>query len=213
MFLFTKYKKTLIVFILLFKIINIYSQNLDINILKSINSSHLLKSDKYFQFISNSTAVVNIGAPLTIAIVGLANHDSVTFKNACVMGAASLICGGLTYAVKYIVNRSRPFEAYPSLITKKSYGGDPSFPSSHTSAAFATATSLSLIYPKWYVIVLSYTWAGIVAYSRMHLGVHYPTDILGGIIIGIGTSYLSFKAQKWLNAKNKKPDGRKKIFN
>jgi membrane-associated phospholipid phosphatase len=204
---FTKQLNIIIIAFLLFNISGInqlQSQNLDIDILNSINSDHYLKSDKYFKFISNSTAVVNIGAPLAIAIVGIAKHDTVTFINACYMGAASLICGGLTYALKFTVNRERPFNTYPLLIEKKSYGGDPSFPSSHTSAAFATATSLSLMYPKWYVIVPSYTWAGIVAYSRMHLGVHYPSDILGGIVVGMGTSYLTFKAQKWLNKKSKK---------
>jgi membrane-associated phospholipid phosphatase len=188
----------------------LYSQNFDIDILKSINSNHYLQADKYFQFVSNSTIVVNIVTPVSLAFVSLIKHDTELFKNSCTMGASSIICGGLTYALKFIVNRSRPFDTYPLLITKKSYGGDPSFPSSHTSAAFATATSLSLIYPKWYIIIPSYTWASLVAYSRMHLGVHYPSDVLGGIVVGIGTSYITFKAQKWLNMKSKKPYGRKK---
>jgi membrane-associated phospholipid phosphatase len=197
-----------IYFIGFLNLISLNSQNVDINILKSINSSKNLKSDKYFQFVSNSTAFVNIGAPLTIGIIGLAEHDNETFKNACLTGAASLFTSGITYVIKFTINRKRPFETYPTLITKKSYGGDPSFPSSHTSAAFATATSLSLLYPKWYIIVSSYVWAGMVAYSRMHLGVHYPSDILGGIIVGIGTSYLTFKAQEWLNIKTKKSNAK-----
>ena len=82
-------------------------------------------------------------------------------RNACVTIAASAICGGITVALKYSVNRERPFVTYPD-IKKKSYGGTPSFPSGHTSSAFATATSVSLLYPKWYIIAPSFAWAGTV---------------------------------------------------
>ncbi len=199
-----KYLKIFLPFILfLFVPITTFSQNLDIRILKSINSPNSLPSDKYFQLISNSAVFINIGAPLGLAVFALVKHDKETIINASTTAAASIICSGLTYAIKYTVNRKRPFETYPNLITKKSYGGDPSFPSSHTSAAFATATSLSIIYPKWYVIAPSYAWASVVAYSRMDLGVHYPSDVLAGIIVGMGTSYITFKAQKWLNNKPK----------
>jgi membrane-associated phospholipid phosphatase len=51
-------------------------------------------------------------------------------------------------------------------------------------AAFALATSLSLSYPKCYIIVPSFAWASSVGYSRMDLGVHYPSDVLAGAIVG-----------------------------
>ena len=72
-----------------------------------------------------------------------------------------------------------------------------SFPSGHTSLAFSTAASLSIQFNKWYVTLPAYLWAGSVAYSRMYLGVHYPTDVLGGAAVGIGSAYLAH----WLNQK------------
>ena len=77
-------------------------------------------------------------------------------------------------------------------------------PSGHTSTAFATATSLSLAYPKWYVVAPSFIWAGTIGYSRMHLGVHYPSDVVVGALVGSGSAFLCYKANQWINKKRKK---------
>jgi len=177
-----------------------FSQNIDIKILRTIYSSETQPSDKFFKFVSDSHSGVVILVPLTMGIEGLINDDKDLFENACVITAASAINLGSTIALKYAVDRKRPYEIYPDIIGK-SDEGSPSFPSGHTSAAFATATSLCLAYPKWYVIVPSYLWAGTVGYSRMHLGVHYPSDVLGGVVLGAGSAWLTYKANKWLKSK------------
>jgi undecaprenyl-diphosphatase len=69
-----------------------------------------------------------------------------------------------------------------------------SFPSGHTSSSFSAVTALSRAYPKWYVIAPSFLWAASVGYSRMYLGVHYPTDVTAGAVLGVGTSF----AMGWL---------------
>jgi len=79
-----------------------------------------------------------------------------------------------------------------------------SFPSGHTSEAFSTATALSLKYPEWYIIAPAYLWAGSVGYSRMNLGVHYPTDVLAGALLGTGTAFLTLKVNEWLNRQVRK---------
>ena len=101
--------------------------------------------------------------------------------------------------MKYSVGRERPFVTYTDIINKSGKPcNDPSFPSGHTSTAFTLATSLSLEYPKWYVIVPAYTYASTVAYSRMHLGVHYPSDVLVGALIGSGCAYITHVVNKKL---------------
>ena len=178
----------------------LFSQNPDIRLLRSINSSATLPSDNFFRFISNSETYLVIGIPAAIGTIGLIRHDDQLIRNACVTIAAVAINEGITEVLKYSVNRDRPFITYPD-ITRKSSVRSPSFPSGHTSNAFALATSLSLSYPKWYIIASSYTWAGTVAFSRMDLGVHYPSDVLAGALIGAGSAWLTHAVNKKLNKK------------
>lgn len=105
---------------------------------------------------------------------------------------------GITLGLKYTVNRTRPYVTYPDIFRKDTHAGPKSFPSGHTASAFALATSVSLCYPKWYVIVPSYLWAVTVGYSRMHLGVHYPTDVLVGALIGSACAWGSWELNRYL---------------
>jgi undecaprenyl-diphosphatase len=85
--------------------------------------------------------------------------------------------------LKKAVMRPRPFLEIPALepLIKRPKGF--SFPSGHTTLAFAVAFIISRILPKRYSIP-AFLMAALVAFSRLYLGVHYPTDILGGICIG-----------------------------
>ena len=73
-----------------------------------------------------------------------------------------------------------------------------SFPSGHTSLTFSVATSLSLSCPKWYVIAPSMLWASSVAFSRLYLGVHYPSDVLTGMVVGVASGIFSHWLSKRL---------------
>src|SRR5512133_888898 len=182
-------KKLFIVLVLSILYVTLFSQNIDIRLLRSFNSPEKLPSDRFFQIASNTEAYIVAGIPVTTGVIGLMKHDEELFRNSCVAAAALAINSGITLALKYSINRDRPFVTYPD-ISKKSGAGSPSFPSGHTSSSFAMATSLSLSFPKWYVIVPAYSWAGTVAFSRMDLGVHYPSDVLAGALIGTGSAWL-----------------------
>jgi len=199
----TGLNRFLLIFFLFIFPAALLSQNFDVRLLESINSGKTLNSDKYFRFISKADAYFVIGAPVVIAGTGLISDDEEMLRNAFVMAAASIVNVGLTYALKYTVRRDRPSVAWPDIVNKSDSDG-PCFPSSHTSTAFATATSLSLAYPEWYVIVPSLAYAGTVAYSRMHLGAHYPSDVAAGALIGAGSAFLTYKVNKALQNKNKR---------
>jgi membrane-associated phospholipid phosphatase len=175
----------------------IFSQNPDINLLKHINLERNRSLDGTFILITNSAAPVAIGTPLILCGVGLIRHDSLAVRKSLNIGASVAVTVMFTTIAKYAFNRPRPFETY-SFIEKESYGGSPSFPSGHTSEAFALATSVSLNYPRWYIIAPSFLWAGAVGYSRMDLGVHYPSDVLAGAVLGAGCAWLTFTINRML---------------
>jgi membrane-associated phospholipid phosphatase len=179
------------------------AQNLDIDVLRNINHNRNKSLDPALKGITNSLAPVSIGTPIIMYSVGLIMKDSTVKKKAIFIGEAFLASGFITFALKKTVNRERPFVTYPDIEQVTTATG-PSFPSGHASLAFATATSLSMAYPKWYIIAPSFAWASAVSYSRMVLGVHYPSDVLAGAIIGSGSAYLSYKLNKWVNKKQRK---------
>jgi membrane-associated phospholipid phosphatase len=79
--------------------------------------------------------------------------------------------------------------------------GKYSFPSGHTSSAFSTATVITLCSQHIYLAFPSYAYAAFVGYSRMRLGVHYTSDILGGMVIGIGSGLLTWQLDQTINGK------------
>lgn len=194
-------KKNVAIFSTLFLLsFSLSAQNIDIDILKNINQNRNQNLDKSFNSLSKSVYPLSFAFPISLLGTGLIKKDKNLQRQGLTSLASLAISMGTTYTLKKIINRERPYITYPS-IQPYYLDNDAAFPSGHTTAAFTTATSLSLTFKKWYVVVPAYTWAGAVAYSRMHLGVHYPSDILAGAAIGAGSAWLCHKANRWLQRK------------
>jgi undecaprenyl-diphosphatase len=176
---------------------SLFAQNPDIDILKKINQDRNQNLDKPFNSISKSVYPLSFALPISLLGTGFIKKDKNLQRQGFTSLASLAISMGTTYSLKKIINRDRPYLTYPN-IQPYYIENDPAFPSGHTTAAFSTATSLSLTFKKWYVVVPAYTWAGAVAYSRLHLGVHYPSDVLAGAAIGAGSAWLCYKANRWL---------------
>lgn len=179
------------------------AQNLDVDLLKKININRNTDLDPTFKTITNSAISISIATPVVIYSIGLIQKDSLMKQKALFIGESFLASALITTVLKDVIRRERPYVKHTE-IQPLSLEGSYSMPSGHTSTAFATATSLSMAYPKWYVVVPSFVWASSVGYSRMHLGVHYPSDVFIGAIVGSSSVYVTRKLNQWLDRKYNK---------
>jgi membrane-associated phospholipid phosphatase len=164
------------------------SEGLDEHILERLAAGRTDAQTPFWLFVSNANNYVNIAIPAGVLIDGVIRNDTRTKKNALYIATSTATTYLLNLAIKQLVKRPRPFLTDPNLVPvyrAREY----SFPSGHTSSVFSAVTALSRAYPKWYVIAPSLLWASSVGYSRMYLGVHYPTDVGAGAILGAGTAF------------------------
>jgi undecaprenyl-diphosphatase len=95
------------------------------------------------------------------------------------------------YGLKFLVQRQRPL-FFLEMASKLSKGPgeilDPSFPSAHAAFSFMMATLLALWFPRYRIIF--FIVAGFVGWTRIYLGLHYPTDVIAGSLLGYGITKL-----------------------
>ncbi len=175
-----------------------WGQNPDIDLLRRINLDRPRALDHAFIRLDQINEPLCVVLPAGLFIAGWIRRDSATQYRAVEAVAALGLSSAVTISLKYIIRRPRPFVTYPD-IQHLVPVSSPSFPSGDATVAFALGTSVSLSYPRWWVIATASLWAASVGYSRMDLGVHYPTDVLGGAITGAGSAWLSHEAGRWLN--------------
>jgi undecaprenyl-diphosphatase len=201
-----KIRLSLTVSCLLVLNIAVVAQNWDINLLKSINQHETTFKNRYLEGAASSTSLLSIAAPASTLLLGYVKKDKALQRDGWFMAGGLVLTGAITYSVKRLVDRPRPFETYAFIVKRDDEGGGRSFPSGHTASAFYTATAMSLLYKKWYVTVPLFVYAGSVGWARMYQGVHYPSDVLAGIVIGSGTALFVDWAKHKLEKKKKEKE-------
>ena len=163
------------------------TQKFDDRVMIDLQDNRTAEQTGFFLFMSNTYKYGDIGVPAALLVGGIVDHNEAMRQNSLYVASSTAVSYGLMLLIKHVVKRPRPFIQNLS-ITPVYRAGGTSFPSGHAATTIATATALSIAYPKWYVIIPAFAWAGTVSYSRMYLGEHYPSDVGAGALIGAGSA-------------------------
>jgi undecaprenyl-diphosphatase len=159
--------------------------NVDTTLLHALNGfffHHDAVEDSVVAYV-NAAELLFLGALLvTFSLVPGARRRGAR-RAVVAAGLSAGLALGLAQLISHAVDRPRPFVADPSgvhLFT--AHTADPGFPSDHATAAFAIAVAILLRDRRWGAVALVF--ACVLAVGRVAMGVHYPSDVLGGAALG-----------------------------
>lgn len=157
--------------------------SLDIFILELVNLSyHNFLLDNIALIITNM-GVIYFWIIIAILLYLLGNEKGKAVSKKMILILIVVVI--ISQIIKFVVMRPRPYTELSSLVLL-SLGTDPSFPSGHTTISTAMSYVLFKEYNKWYLLLIPV----IVALSRLYIGVHYPSDVVGGFLLGIIIAYI-----------------------
>jgi len=156
-------------------------QNLDNSILVYIkNNMHGYIMDKAMLIITSLGNVGIIWAVISILLMSNKKYRNIGFMALGALILSTILGEGI---LKHVVKRIRPSADIPAVNLLISKPLSYSFPSGHTTSSFAVAGVLAKYFKPYSVEFFSL--ATLIAFSRLYLYVHYPTDVLAGIVLGL----------------------------
>jgi undecaprenyl-diphosphatase len=132
---------------------------------------------------SNVSEVLFLGLLIAAFVVVGGRRGVATRRAVVAAGLSAGVALAVGAVISHLVDRPRPFVAHPGGVHLfAAHAADASFPSDHATAAFAIAVALLLRARGWGVVAL--VAATVLAAARVGLGIHYPTDVLAGAVLG-----------------------------
>jgi undecaprenyl-diphosphatase len=167
---------------------------LDTDLFLFLNSLHSPFWDKVMLFMSGKIEWI----PLYLVLAGWVIYK-LRWKSVLVFATVALLIiasDQLSVLFKELFGRLRPChnpKIQDLIHMADDYCGKPyGFVSSHAANTFALATFTSILFKKRVYTCFIFFWAALVSYSRVYLGVHYPGDVLGGMLLGAGLGILFY---------------------
>ena len=167
---------------------NIFYMNWELEFLHHLQTIHTPELDKKMLFFTGLGDKTILIALFLLALIIIPKTRKYGIQMAIAVVISVLI---VNVGIKPFVKRCRPCWLEPNVPLLIPVPHDYSFPSGHTNAFFAMATALYLKDKKLGIPAL--VLASIVAFSRMYLFAHWPTDVAGGIITGFVSGKISYK--------------------
>jgi undecaprenyl-diphosphatase len=112
-------------------------------------------------------------------------------RGVALAGLSALAALGLAQVIGHVWDRARPYEAHQSAHLLVARSHDPSFPSDHATAAFALAVAVFAYHRRagWLMLAM----ASVLSIARVAVGTHYPSDVLGGALLGAAVAILCLR--------------------
>jgi len=155
----------------------------DTALLTWLNHHFIPGSLPVLQLVSAVTTYVSVSIIIITFIASIIRKSIKLRRQFYTLGLVLILSAIMSPLLKSLMYRERPFLTHEH-IEKRSTGGKSSFPSGHSMEAFAMAMAVSICFRRKAIVITIFAWAILVGYSRVALGVHYPSDILGGMVIG-----------------------------
>jgi undecaprenyl-diphosphatase len=145
----------------------------------------------------------NLGAVWLVLLGGIAAFGGKPGRRIALAGLVALAIGFVSSAViKEITMRPRPFAVLPDVSLLVGTPHSYALPSGHTTSAFAAASGAPLAAKKLLGRVPVWGWgmlalAATIAYSRLYVGVHWPTDVVAGVVLGLASGRAGVHLALW----------------
>lgn len=148
------------------------------HLIRDLNHGGVL--DTLFTYITFTGSTVFMPLIIILLFIGGARKEALVFV------AVFVVTNVLALGIKYVVARPRPSDlgVIPEVQS--------SFPSAHAANVFALVTTISRYHRKFTIVM--FAWAVAITFSRVFLGLHYVTDVIGGAVLGFVVSYVITRA-------------------